>query len=375
MKEIIALISKGVIFIKSIRLEFFDETDFNDMYKAGAIDMLWPKSPFVEISHNVVDESVYNRIERAYQLACKYDPNQMLMSKWWTKMSEEFQKYLFEDSGKLRKEYLMNFRCLRSADAQIITDQLWVVNKDIGYVKSYLNAIDLVLEYHRFAQIVKNETLASLSESYAGNNLCPVYRGKRLSYRLLTNAIYLQGILKNVDFVKREKNIVVEIGGGYGSLLRLLNVYLSGNCYVMVELPEVACLASYFLSYCFPDKKIAFLQDIIELDQLKEAFDIYDIIILPPWCMEKIPTQSTQLVINTMSLGEMSKEYGTFYLRHIERILKKRGYFYSVNRLYADIDGYDDFGFFNWPFKERYLTLSYKHLPLGYPEWIGQKLN
>jgi len=376
LRETTALFTNNVIFKKSIKLEDYDDVDLNALYEYGESDVVWPKSPFVETDLTIVEDDVYEKIEKSYRLAYEGDHHKFPLSKWWQDMSQQFRDHFFDEKGHILRDRLMNFRGEKSSDAAILSDQLQVISKDDGYIKSYLNAIDMVTEYHRYAQVVKNEVLASISESQAGNNLCPVYRGKRISSRLLTYALYLSGILENVEFSKTERNVTVDIGGGYGGLERLLALYVPNSCHVIVELPEVAVFASYFLSYCFPDKKIAFLDDVIDrMDRLDEVFREYDFVVLPSWCIEAVPEKSVKLVINTTSLGEMSREYGRFYLENIDRILQNGGFFYSVNRLSSDVDKYDDFGFFKWSFQERYLTVSYRYLPVGYPQWVGRKID
>lgn len=123
-----------------------------------------------------------------------------------------------------------------------------------------------------------------------------------------------------------------------------------------------------------PEKKVAVLAD-LNIELLKEGaenWDQYDIFVLPPWGIEFIPDNSVDLVVNTVSLGEMSKEYGSFYMQQIERI--SSGYFYSNNRAVSDSkeERYDDYGFYNWKFRKQWRPITYKYSPTGHIEWLGK---
>ena len=56
----------------------------------------------------------------------------------------------------------------------------------------------------------------------------------------------------------------------------------------------------------------------------------YDFVILEQNDLKKLDNKIVDCVINTVSLGEMSKISQDYYISQIERITKK--YFYSVNR-------------------------------------------
>ncbi|MFC2062224.1 putative sugar O-methyltransferase [Elusimicrobiota bacterium] len=377
MREIIALISSGKIFTKSIKMDTYNDLNWNGIYKKGSNSIIWPKSPLVETEKIRVSDDVFARLEKSYQLAYEHDTHKYPQSKWWTNMTKQFKETFFTENNRLRIEKLRNFRCEKSADTEIITQQLSIVSKERGYFRSYLNSIKVVLEYHRLSSIVRKEILASLSESYAGNNYCPIYRGQRLSTALLKHCIYLSGILNNINFSENKRNVILEIGGAYGGLLRTVKNYVPDSCCINIELPEMCVLSGYFLAYCFPKFKIGFLSDVLDAlktKKISEVINKYDFLVLPTWSIEYFPNKSSDLIVNTVSLGEMSNEYGEFYIKNINRVLRQRGYFYSVNRTSStEVEKYDDFGFFNWQFIDDYNTVSYKYLPIGHPEWIGRK--
>ena len=372
LKEFIALISNETFFKKSILLDGFDNIDLKKIYIRDD-NTPHPKPPLVELEKSKkIDDTLFLTIEKSYFLADSRDPDRFDRASWWEEMSRRFRDELFNENGKINRDYLVNFRGIKELPANIVKDQFLVVNRDFGYYISYLKAIDLVLEYHRYAKVVKKEILFSLSESYAGNNLAVHYRGVRLSIRLLFHSIILDNIITNTNFNSRVT--IWEIGAGYGGLARVLKSYINNSCHIILDLPETLVYASYFIAYNFPDKKVAYLSDIIDrLDSFNELIDEYDFILIPPWVSRYIPDSSIDLVIDTYSLGEMSKSYVKYYLEHIDRTLKVGGYFYSINKRFKRED--DKLGFYEWRFKSQFTTILYEYSKYIHPQWLGKKID
>ncbi|SFV66889.1 hypothetical protein MNB_SV-12-1260 [hydrothermal vent metagenome] len=370
-REFIALISNGIIFKKQILLDGFDSIDLKALYAIGRDNIPHPKPPLVELSPtHQVDKEIFKTIERSYSLANEHDPDRFDRAKWWEEMSSAFKKELFEND-KINQEYLINFRGIKELPANIVKDQFLIVNREFGYYISYLKAIDLVLEYHRHAKIVKKEILFSLSESYAGNNLAVHYRGIRLSLRLLFHSIMVDNILNNTSFNKRP--VIWEIGAGYGGLGRILKSYIPNSCHILLDLPETLTYCSYFIAYNFPNKKVAYLSDIIDkLDKFDTLIEKYDFILIPPWVSKYIPNSSVDLVIDTYSMSEMSKIYAEYYLEHIDRTLNIDGYFYSINKRFKRES--DKHPFYEWKFRSKFTTLLYEYSKYIHPQWLGKKI-
>jgi putative sugar O-methyltransferase len=371
-KEFIALISNEIIFRKSIKLDGFDKIDIEKLYKVGNDNIPHPKPPLVELKKRELNSSIFKTIEKSYSLANDNDPDRFDRALWWEEMSQRFKDELFDKKGNINQEYLINFRGIKELPANLVKDQFLIVNRDFGYFVSYLKAIDLVLEYHRHAKVVKKEILFSLSESYAGNNLCVNYRGIRLSLRLLFHSIITDNILHNTKFSNRP--IIWEIGAGYGGLARILKSYIPNSCHILLDLPETLTYCSYFIAYNFPDKKIAYLSDIIDrLDEFETIIKEYDFIIIPPWVSPYIPKSSIDLVIDTYSMSEMSKVYAKYYIHHIDRTLKNGGYFYSINKRFKRED--EKYAFYEWKFKSEFVTILYEYSKYLHPQWLGKKIS
>ncbi len=369
-REYIALLSGGKIFKKRILLDSFDDIDIESLYNRGSDNIPWIKPALVELSKREVDNKIFSTIERSYFLANEHDPDKFDRANWWEEMSRLFKEELFSE-GKINKEYLINFRSIKELPANLVKDQFYIVNREFGYHISYLKAIDFVLEYHRHAQVIKKEILISLSESYAGNNLCVNYRGLRLSVRLLFHAIMVDNITKNIKFDSRAT--ILEIGAGYGGLGRILKSYIYNSCHIILDLPETLTYAAYFIEYSSPDKKIAHLSDIIDrLDDFDSLVEEYDFILIPPWVISYISDSTVDLVIDTYSMSEMSEIYARYYIAHIDRTLKLGGYFYSINKRFKRED--DKLAFYNWKFKSQFNTLLYEYSTYIHPQWLGRKI-
>ena len=104
--------------------------------------------------------------------------------------------------------------------------------------------------------------------------------------------------------------VVLEIGGGFGGLGYHLMKQNPFVCYSDVDLPEMLLISRVCLKSNFDDKDIGFI---------------------PNDKMDSIPSGSVDVVVNCHSLSEMNKETVDYYCKHISRICKSDGYFYSVN--------------------------------------------
>jgi putative sugar O-methyltransferase len=357
---------------KRIQLETFDEITYPPQFERGNPDIVWPPSPFQDSPPGViqVQQDLLERLGKSYQLSCDLD-KKLPQSEWWEKQSAAFRQAFMDEKDDIKIDALVNFRGRSAVSAGIIRDQVTTIYPGDHFV-SYVRSIFLVSQYHKTSQFADPEVLCSLSESFIGNNRCPVYRGLRLTSRVLSHAFYMSSIKNHIDFKLDDDITILDLGGGYGAFLRILGGYYSNSKLILIELPEVSLLASFFLTYAMPDRRVGMLSD-INIDDFKTNgldWQDYDVFVLPTWAIEYLQDDSVDMVVNTASIGELSEEYGRYYLEHIERITS--GFFYSSNRQYSDVEQYDDFGFYNWKFSDKWLTLLNRNAPTGQREWIGK---
>lgn len=139
--------------------------------------------------------------------------------------------------------------------------------------------------------------------------------------------------------IKKKKNpVVVELGAGYGGMPYYLCRDNPTFTYVDFDLPENLALTSYFLMCAFPEKKFALYG---ENELNNECLSSNNIILMPSFEIEKMPTQSTDLAFNSYSLAEMSEETIKNYIYHFDRVTKE--YILHINHTRNSLVGADNF--------------------------------
>ena len=101
---------------------------------------------------------------------------------------------------------------------------------------------------------------------------------------------------------------------------------------VLLDLPEVNAIQTYFLSTCFPEARVLTLRDVHERESIDPRALGADFLVLPGQLIERLPQGSFGLVINTRSMMEMDLPTVSFYIGHIQDKLPSGGSFYCVNR-------------------------------------------
>jgi hypothetical protein len=144
------------------------------------------------------------------------------------------------------------------------------------------------------------------------------------------NEIYgsiLSGILN-----EKARPIVADLGAGYGKLAYFTMRGFRNSCFIDFDLPEVLCLASYYLMKTWPNKS-ALLYG--EGDYSADAHDFYDLIFMPAFEIPKVDEYSVDLFINKNSLGEMTSEAAINFIKFITR---STNYFFHMNHeIYPEI--------------------------------------
>ncbi len=178
-----------------------------------------------------------------------------------------------------------------------------------------------------------------------------------INYHDLFVVYYFFQILK----VFKENNssttpMVVEIGGGSGSLMaKMKRAYPQAKC-VLLDLPELSAVQTYYLNMEFPDKKFLYYGD-----WLKEGAalfdDEFDFLIAPGWMIDKIPDTTVDMVVNMRSMMEMTNAMIAFYFDAIHRITGPSGIFACINRYLKTSSG-EHIMLKNYPFDNHWQVLS-----------------
>ena len=146
------------------------------------------------------------------------------------------------------------------------------------------------------------------------------------------------------------KNIICEIGPGYGSLIAKLKKIFHSKI-ILIDLPEANFINSYYLKSIFPKKNFFLSNDIKNNNITKKNIYENDIIILCPW--EKMPNVKIDLFINTRSMMEMDYKMIGRYFDFIQNYLKIGGHFLCANRYYKDTVGYP-IEFIKYPYDNKW---------------------
>ena len=356
---------------------YVDKLENNDYSpeKNGRDSEPWPSQAvhLFEKKPSQLSHEFFIKIEKDYlnSTSLLLDQKKFEDSEWWKSCRQEFNDIFFAN-GKINMAALENFRNSVKTKAEILNDQNFL-KADTGSRLNKIKAISLINLYHKLSSHVSLEILRMTSDSIIGNNFCLNYRGQRINQRILRYAYYLSQIKRNTSLQDEKRNIFLDIGGGYGGLSRLLKNYYNNSTFVIIELPELCLLSSYFLYSNFPSKKIGTFSDFKNLDRLNsEDLLKYDFVILPQNFMEKFNDEIFDLIVNTTSLGEMSDIMQDYYLQNLERCTKK--YFYSVNRSQKRVEKYNSRGFYDFKFKKRWRSLVYKYSHTYHIEFLGKKI-
>jgi hypothetical protein len=131
---------------------------------------------------------------------------------------------------------------------------------------------------------------------------------------------------------------VVELGGGYGGMAYYLIRDNSDFTYIDFDLPENLALTSFYLLSAFPNKKIALYG---EIDLVHDNTHEYDIILMPNFELQNVNDDCIDLIFNSYSLAEMSRETIDNYMFHFNRIASK--FIFHVNHNRCSVVKADEF--------------------------------
>ena len=366
-----------ILFNKFFEKEsFVDQSNkLNDKHLRGNNESPWPVQALHFYEQNKpISKEFFNKINKDY-----LESNEILLnnknfedSDWWRSCREEFEKLFIKDK-EININALENFRNNVVTKAEILKDQNYL-KKSNSERMNKLKSIFLINLYHKLSENISLEVLRTTSDSFIGNNVSLNYRGQRINQRILRYAYYLSQIKRNTLLNYEEKNLFLDIGGGYGGLSRVLkNFYNTSTC-VIVELPELCLLSSFFLKSNFPNKKIGTFDDFKKIERISsEDLKKFDFVILPQFFMKKFNDQIFDLIINTTSLGEMTDQMQDYYLNNIERCTKK--YFYSVNRAEKRVEKYNSRGFYDFRLKKKWRSILYKFTHTYHIEFLGKRVD
>lgn len=155
-----------------------------------------------------------------------------------------------------------------------------------------------------------------------------------------------------VDATNKGRLSVLEIGGGYGSLCRILECNMDVHLYSIVELPLSASLSAYYLSLSV-DASVNLNGEKIKVSGSGKVINIYTVG-NNEWIDNKY-----DVVINTRSMMEMNKDVIAYYFDIIQRVCKVDGYFLNINRYHKNSVG-EDVEISEFPYDEKWTVIESK---------------
>lgn len=170
----------------------------------------------------------------------------------------------------------------------------------------------------RYKGRVSPEDLCNYPEPNVGSPCILEYEKYRASVLYIKNFALAKFITSLIP-IRNPK--ILEIGAGYGGMAEVLMRLRPIASYSVVDLPEVLPLSKYYLTQTHPDQKLHFF----EPDSLQD--EQYDI------------------VINTLSFGEMPEETAKAYIDWTMRHSKYLISINSVKRTPQGVKKYSDYGF------------------------------
>jgi putative sugar O-methyltransferase len=163
-----------------------------------------------------------------------------------------------------------------------------------------------------------------------GNPLYFESDGKKFNERFLRHLRTTNLVEKHIDLKKDA--IIVDIGGGYGQFLTMLNSKNPFASKILVDFPEQLLIASYYIRKTYPDAKINMIKDCYEDNFcIKKMVTKNDFLLIPTDKVFLLNELKVDLVCNFSSLGEMSKENFLSYMT--SPLIKNTKYFFTINRL------------------------------------------
>ena len=248
--------------------------------------------------------------------------------------SLHWEKYFKENQKFLELTNLKNFR-----NNQILSGGL-----DDDERINMQNKMNLIEKMELFNSEFLKRTLPE--KNIGNSNFSKEFLGYYFDYGIIHHLKWYEKIEKYI----KEKSIVLEIGGGFGSLARII-IQNKNTKYFLIDLPEANLLSNYYLKNYFPEKKIFNYLNFKSSDIEKEINN-FDIFILPPNTLksEKI---FFNFIINTRSFMEMNIKIIKEYFKLIQNNISEGGFFLNVNRFIKSTVG-EDIYFHKYPYDENW---------------------
>jgi putative sugar O-methyltransferase len=184
--------------------------------------------------------------------------------------------------------------------------------------------------------------------------------------KINNNELFIINFLFQIlKYLNNENNIILEIGGGFGSLVSKIKKLKPNTKIIVVYLPESLNLQIYYIKSLYPDSKILLYEEfnnkLLNVDHLdiNSFFKEVDFIFLPPNSLNKLKKfgRFVNIFINTRSFQEMDIEMIKKYFEFIENAIVEGGIFYNSNKYNKFINN-KNVRFSEYPYSDNWDCLS-----------------
>lgn len=177
------------------------------------------------------------------------------------------------------------------------------------------------------AKYILNEPEGGIGFRFPGGRFVS---GDILRFQRAVNALFKSGVFSELENNGR-RNVVLEIGAGYGGLAHHLSAILGNATAVIVDLPETLLYSASYLSLLNPTKRIYFYEpENFEEFIHSDAVNSTDFILLPNYKLDRLRHLRFDLAVNVASFQEMRTGQVQTYLDFIRETC--RGVLYSCNQ-------------------------------------------
>jgi putative sugar O-methyltransferase len=168
----------------------------------------------------------------------------------------------------------------------------------------------------------------------AGHPHIFAYKGYRYTFRWARH-VYFLGLMNQILRHRLGRTFaVLDIGSSYGIFSSLVKSEYPGSHHVLVDLPEQLILARYFLGTCFPNARIAGVNEVLRESAItKDLILDHDFVLVPAALFGRLSANCADLVTNFASFSEMTRGYFERYLQ--SDVFQSAKYFFTINRIEA----------------------------------------
>jgi len=147
--------------------------------------------------------------------------------------------------------------------------------------------------------------------------------------------LYEAGLLNqnhSLSMMEKTPLTILEIGGGFGGLAYHLKRILPQARYYVLDLPESLIFSAIYLSVLFPKERCHLLDLSLSDSVLKDCSPGFSF--LPNFLFPRLVKSGLRidLVINTLSMSEMSESQVRAYCEGIHQLLGTTGVFFEQNQ-------------------------------------------